>query len=156
MLVGGGPTTGRFGPYLNQLAGMMAFKIPGSNVHASTINSRIKLLKRMFHAIAEMLGPTCSGLGWNDEQKCIIAEKEVFDNWVKSHLAAKGLLNKLFPHYDELSYVFDKDRATGGRTESFADVGSNDPTGYEPFATDAAWDMDFQPMYSQGLNMLPD
>ncbi|KAL4011416.1 hypothetical protein IC575_028474 [Cucumis melo] len=110
----------------------------------------------MFHAIAEMCGPTCSRFGWNDEQKCIVAEKEVFDNWVKSHPAAKGLLNKSFPHYDELSYVFGKDRATGGQAESFADIGLNDPAGYEPFAVDAMPDTDFQPMYSQGLNMSPD
>ncbi|KAA0048374.1 retrotransposon protein [Cucumis melo var. makuwa] len=148
---------GTFQPgYLNQLARMMAFKIPCSNVHASTIDSRIKLLKRMFHAIGEMRGPTCSGFGWNDEQKCIVAEKEVFDDWVRSHPAAKGLLNKSFPHYDELSYVFSKDHATGGRAESFADVGSNDPTGYDAFAANAASDTDFQPMYSRGLNMSPD
>ncbi|KAA0052358.1 putative nuclease HARBI1 [Cucumis melo var. makuwa] len=135
--------------YLNQLARMMAFKILGSNVHASTIDSRIKLLKRMFHAIAEMRDPTCSGFRWNDEQKCIVAEKEVFDNWV-NHPAAKGLLNKSFPHYDELSYVFGKDRATGGRAESSADVRSNDPAGYEPFAADVAPNTDFQPMKRGG------
>ncbi|KAL4023283.1 hypothetical protein IC575_017035 [Cucumis melo] len=123
---------------LNQLARMMAFKIPGSNVHASMIESRIKLLKSMFHAITEMRGPTCSGFGWNDEQKYIVVEKEVFDDWVKSHPAAKGLLNKSFPHYDELSYTFGKDHATGGSVESFTDVGSNDPAGYEAFAADAA------------------
>ncbi|KAL0553490.1 hypothetical protein IC582_007385 [Cucumis melo] len=103
---------GTFRPgYLNQLASMMAFKIPSSNVHASMIDNRIKLLKRMFHAIPEMCSSTCSGFGWNDEQKCIVAEKEVFDDWVKSHSAAKGLLNKSFLHYDKLSYVFGKDRA---------------------------------------------
>ncbi|KAA0063768.1 retrotransposon protein [Cucumis melo var. makuwa] len=48
------------------------------------------------------------------------------------------------------------DRATGGRVETFTDVGSNDPTGYDAFATDAALDMDFRPMYSQRLNMSPD
>ncbi|KAL0549185.1 hypothetical protein IC582_013666 [Cucumis melo] len=110
----------------------------------------------MFHALAEMRGPTCSGFRWNDEQKCIIAEKEVFDDWVKSHPTAKGLLNKSFPHYDELSYVFDKDRATRGRAKTFTDVGSNDPIGYEALATDAALNIDFQPMYSQGFNMSPD
>ncbi|KAA0059814.1 retrotransposon protein [Cucumis melo var. makuwa] len=95
--------------YLNQLARMMAFKIP---------------------------------------------EKEVFENWVKSHPAAKRLLNKSFPHYNELSYVFGKDHATGGRTKSFADVRSNDSTRYEAFSADAVPDTDCQPMY-QGLNMWP-
>ncbi|KAL0553708.1 hypothetical protein IC582_007611 [Cucumis melo] len=128
--------------YLNQLARMMAFKIPGCNIHASTIDSRIKLMKRMFYALLEMCGLMC--------------KKEVFDNWVKSHPAAKGLLNKLFVHYDELSYVFGKDRSTGGRVESFADIGSNDPAGYDAFAADAAPDTDFPSMYSQGLNMSPD
>ncbi|KAL4018312.1 hypothetical protein IC575_021903 [Cucumis melo] len=147
---------GTFRPgYLNQLARMMAFKILGCNIHASTIDSRIKLMKRMFHALTEMRGPMCSGFGWNDEKKCIVAEKEVFDDWVKNHPVAKGLLNKSFVHYDELSYVFGKDRATGGRAESFADIGSNDPAGYDAFAADAAPDTDFPPMYSQGLNMLP-
>ncbi|TYK15304.1 retrotransposon protein [Cucumis melo var. makuwa] len=148
---------GTFCPeYLNQLARMMAFKIPGCNIHASTIDSRIKLMKRMFHALAEMRGPTCSGFGWNDEQKCIVTEKEVFDDWVKSHPVAKGLLNKSFPHYDERLYVFGKDRATGGRAKSFADVGSNNPVGYDAFVADATPDTDFPPMYSQGLNMSPD
>ncbi|KAL4014707.1 hypothetical protein IC575_026921 [Cucumis melo] len=125
---------GTFRPgYLNQLARMMAFKIPGSNIHASTIDSRIKLMKRMFHALAEMRGPN-----------------------VVSHPAAKGLLNKSFIHYDELSYVFGKDRATGGRAESFADIGSNDPPGYDAFAADAMPDTDFPPTYSPGLNMSPD
>ncbi|KAA0047697.1 retrotransposon protein [Cucumis melo var. makuwa] len=58
-----------------------------------------------------------------------IPEKEVFDDWVKSHPGAKGLLNKSFVHYDELLYVFGKDRATGGRAESFVNIGSNDPAG---------------------------
>ncbi|KAA0025430.1 retrotransposon protein [Cucumis melo var. makuwa] len=69
-------------------------------------------------AIAEMRGPACSGFGWNDEEKCIIAEKELF-----SHPAAKGLLNKPFPYYDELTYVFGHDRTTGRFAETFADVG---------------------------------
>ena len=60
---------GTFHPgYLNQLARMMAFKIPGCNIHASTIDSRIKLMKRMFYALLEMCGLMCSGFGWNDEK----------------------------------------------------------------------------------------
>ncbi|TYK05448.1 retrotransposon protein [Cucumis melo var. makuwa] len=76
-----------------------------------------------------------------------IPEKEVFHDWMKSHLLTKGLLNKSFPHYDELSYVFGKDHVTEGRTETFVDVGSTNPVGYETFTVDAAPDMDFQLMY---------
>ncbi|KAL4011834.1 hypothetical protein IC575_028897 [Cucumis melo] len=95
-------------------------------------------------------------LGGMMKKKCIVVEKELFDDWVKSHPMAKGLLNKSFVHYDELSYVFGKDRATGGRAESFTDIGSNDPAGYDAFAADAAPDTNFSPMYSSGLNMSPD
>ncbi|TYK18621.1 putative nuclease HARBI1 [Cucumis melo var. makuwa] len=42
------------------------------------------------------------------------------------------------------------------RSETFVDVRSNDPIGYKAFATDAAPDMDFQPIYSQGLNISPE
>ncbi|TYK04240.1 retrotransposon protein [Cucumis melo var. makuwa] len=42
---------------------------------------------------------------------------------------AKGLLNKPFSYYDELTYVFGRDRVMGQFAETFADVGSNEPGG---------------------------
>ncbi|KAL4010346.1 hypothetical protein IC575_030197 [Cucumis melo] len=118
---------GTFRPgYLAQLVRMMAEKLPGCRTSNNVIDCRIKTLKRTFQAIAEMRGPACSGFGWNDEEKCIVAEKELFDNWVRSHPAAKGLLNKPFPYYDELTYVFGRDRRPSV-IETFADVGSNEP-----------------------------
>ncbi|TYK19865.1 retrotransposon protein [Cucumis melo var. makuwa] len=114
---------------------MMAEKLPGCQVRATTvIDYRIKTLKQTFQAIAEIRGPACSGFGWNDEEKCITVEKGLFDNWVRSHPAAKGLLNKSFPYYDKLTYVFGRDRVTDRFAETFADVGFNEPGEYDGFA----------------------
>ncbi|KAL0551052.1 hypothetical protein IC582_010126 [Cucumis melo] len=149
---------GTFRPrYLAQLVRMMAEKLPGCQVRATTvIDCRIKTLKRTFQAIAEIRGPACSGFGWNDEEKCIVVEKELFDNWVRSHPAAKGLLNKLFPYYDELTYVFGRDRATGRFAETFANVGSNEPGGgYDRFDMGDG-NEDFPSVYSQGVDISQD
>ncbi|KAL0544289.1 hypothetical protein IC582_019402 [Cucumis melo] len=149
---------GTFRPgYLAQLVRMMAEKLLGCQVRATTvIDCRIKTLKQTFQAIAEMRDPACSGFGWNDEEKCIVAEKELFDNWVRSHPAAKGLLNKPFPYYDELTYVFGRDRATDRFAETFADVGSNEPGGgYDRFDMGDG-NEDFPPVYSQGVDISQD
>ncbi|KAL0551716.1 hypothetical protein IC582_010805 [Cucumis melo] len=134
----------------------MAEKLPGCQVHTTTIiDYRIKTLKQTFQAIAEMRELECSGFGWNDEQKCIIAKKELFDNWVRSHPAAKGFLNKPFPYYDELTYVFGRDRATGRFAETFADVGSNEPSEYDEFDMGDG-NEEFPPVYSQGIDLSQD
>ena len=44
---------------------------------------------------------------------------------------------------------------TGGRAETFTDVGSNDLVGYEAFVADSVSDIEFQPMYNRRLNMSP-
>ncbi|XP_031248884.1 uncharacterized protein LOC116106673 [Pistacia vera] len=63
-----------------------------------------------------------SGFGWNDEDKCIIASNDVFEEWVKSHPTTQGLRNKPFPHYDTLAIVFGRDRASGARAKNPADA----------------------------------
>ncbi|KAA0041229.1 glycine-rich cell wall structural protein 1-like [Cucumis melo var. makuwa] len=52
---------------------------------------------------------------------------------LQSHLVVKGLLNKLFPYYNELAYAFGHDRAMGRFVETFTNVGSIEPVGYEGF-----------------------
>ncbi|XP_020086564.1 uncharacterized protein LOC109708977 isoform X2 [Ananas comosus] len=89
------------------------------------IESRFKLWKRQYNAIFEMLGPSASGFGWSDKNKCVECDKNVYDNWVKSHPNAVGLRGKSFPYFEELSIVFGKDRATGIAAESPADAVAN-------------------------------
>ncbi|XVF44266.1 hypothetical protein PTKIN_Ptkin02bG0106700 [Pterospermum kingtungense] len=78
-------------------------------------------MKRQYHAICEMLS-NASGFGWNDEDKCVTASKDVFDEWIKSHPSAKGLRNKTFPHLDDFIIIFGEDRATEEGAESVADA----------------------------------
>ncbi|KAA0062235.1 retrotransposon protein [Cucumis melo var. makuwa] len=82
---------------------------------------RIKTLKWTFQAIIEMHRPSCSGFGWNDEAKCIIAEKNMFDNWVRDMVMDRG-------------------------AETIIDVGSNDPGGIKGFQTPDENDMEISTM----------
>ncbi|XP_061364898.1 uncharacterized protein LOC133308301 [Gastrolobium bilobum] len=49
-------------------------------------------------------------------------ERQIFDDWVKSHPNGKGLFNKPFPHYDQLGVVFGKDVASGQGAEGPTDT----------------------------------
>ncbi|TYK19767.1 retrotransposon protein [Cucumis melo var. makuwa] len=66
-------------------------------------------------------------LGYLAQVQRMMAEKLSGCNIQGSHPAAKGLLNKTFPYYDDMTYVFGKDRTMEGRSETFAGVGSNVP-----------------------------
>ncbi|KAK2646551.1 hypothetical protein Ddye_021746 [Dipteronia dyeriana] len=119
---------------------MMSDEIPGCGLREQPhIDSRIKLLKKQYHAISEMLGPSASGFGWNDDLKCVVVEKNMFDEWVKSHPTAKGLRNKYFLYYEELGIVFGKDRANGqgamGFSETVEEIGNEDDqhNDFDPF-----------------------
>ncbi|KAA0050379.1 retrotransposon protein [Cucumis melo var. makuwa] len=68
----------------------------------------------------------------------------------------KGLLNKLFPHYDALSYVFGKDRATGDRAETFEDIASNVPTDNDRVPAEDDMDTKFLAICSPRMNMSPE
>ncbi|KAL0545822.1 hypothetical protein IC582_015718 [Cucumis melo] len=70
-----------------------------------------------------------------------------------SHPAAKRLLNTPFPYYEELTYVFGRDRAIDRFAETFVDVGSNEPSGrYDRFDMGDG-NEEFPPMYSQGIDL---
>ena len=71
---------GTFKPgYTKQLERMNNEKLPSCGLKASPhIESRVKVLKKHYFAIVEMMGPAASGFGWNDKDKMIVVEKEIF------------------------------------------------------------------------------
>ncbi|KAF7812456.1 protein ANTAGONIST OF LIKE HETEROCHROMATIN PROTEIN 1-like [Senna tora] len=101
----------------NAISRRNGLKVPRAHPH---IDGRLRLLKKQHGAIAEMLA--ASGFGWNDKDKCVVVDKDVFDDWTKVHKNAIGLRNKEFPHFDDLTSIFGNDRATGVGAEPPADA----------------------------------
>lgn len=101
-----------------------------------------------------MLGPSCSGFGWNDNLKCIGVEQHIFDEWVKVKyyiwltylffslfidffvcvdndmnfnlfsliLVQKDWETSHFSYYDDLAFIFPKDRVNGANIEGPMDM----------------------------------
>ncbi|RYR50543.1 hypothetical protein Ahy_A07g037169 [Arachis hypogaea] len=60
------------------------------------IKSRMKLLKRQYFAVVEIVDTARSGFSWNDKDKMY-------------HPNANGLYNKLFSHFEELGIAFGRE-----------------------------------------------
>ncbi|KAL3524634.1 hypothetical protein ACH5RR_013006 [Cinchona calisaya] len=83
----------------------------------------MKTLKKHFNIVHDMLcGPNSSGFRYDDNNKCVNAEKPVWDDYLKSHKDAQKIKGKWFPYYRELYIVFGTDRATGKDDETPIDV----------------------------------
>nr|POF25351.1 uncharacterized protein CFP56_32593 [Quercus suber] len=110
--------------YLKILEGKISTKLPNAGLRAKPhIESRLRILKREFQVIHEMLiGPNTSGFGWDTVRKCVTAKNDVWDAYVQSHKGATACRNKSFPHYEDLCIVYAKDHATGKDSQALADV----------------------------------
>ncbi|KAA0034922.1 retrotransposon protein [Cucumis melo var. makuwa] len=82
-----------------------------------------------------------------------ILEDEDKGDLTYANTDAKGFLNKPFPHYDELSYVFEKDRAIRARAEMFSDIGSNVPGPSDGVQAKNILDMEFLATCRPRMNM---
>ncbi|KAK2975419.1 hypothetical protein RJ640_014000, partial [Escallonia rubra] len=98
-----------FGPPLKNKLFWISWKT-GCNLLATPhIESKYKGLKIMHYVVTDMLGS--SGFGWNETLHS-----------VESHPEANGLLNKPLFKYDQLGFIFGKDRATGKAAEAPGDA----------------------------------
>ncbi|KAM5548341.1 hypothetical protein ABKV19_002341 [Rosa sericea] len=115
--------------YLGQLEKIIEQKLPNCGLKANPhIESRVKTLKKQTLAISDMIANS-SGFSWDHENKMVVCEKQVYDDWVKVHKEAKGLRLKPFIHYDSLVEAFGRDRANGlgaeGPAEANEDVNND-------------------------------
>ncbi|KAA0037842.1 retrotransposon protein [Cucumis melo var. makuwa] len=106
---------------------MLGKRMTDCSLMTTVIESRIKLLKKTFLAIVELRGPTDSDFSWNDDVKCIIAKRDVFNHWVR-----------------------------GARAETFADISLNVPTDNDSIPAEDGMGTEFPTMCSPRMNMLPE
>ncbi|KAI9084620.1 hypothetical protein K1719_033402 [Acacia pycnantha] len=71
--------------FANALQSMMEEKLPGCGIKACPhITSKIKTLKKLWQTAYNMVyGTNTSGFGWDPDTKCVTADKEVWDEYIK-------------------------------------------------------------------------
>ncbi|CAL1408225.1 unnamed protein product [Linum trigynum] len=102
-----------------KLEAMMMKRIPGFNLN---VKSRHRWFKNKYNAIYDVQNGSCSGFGWDESKKMIVADDDVFKEWVKVLAGFFYLLVKSFVYFDQLGRIFGKDRAVGGQAGSAADM----------------------------------
>ncbi|KAI9111764.1 hypothetical protein K1719_017454 [Acacia pycnantha] len=106
--------------YANRLEAMMLEREPGSEIKGNPhILSRIKTMKVAWQAVYDMVyGANTSGFGWDADRQCVVADKEVWDEYIKVHKRAGTYRNKCLPHFQDMCFIWSKDRAVGDYCKS--------------------------------------
>ncbi|KAI9076335.1 hypothetical protein K1719_041698 [Acacia pycnantha] len=99
--------------YANQLEAMMLERQPDSEIKGNPhILSCIKTMKVAWQVVYDMVyGTNTSGFGWDPNRQCVVADKEVWDEYIKVHKKARTYKNKCLPHFQDMCFVWSKDRA---------------------------------------------
>ncbi|CAL1353621.1 unnamed protein product [Linum trigynum] len=104
-----------------KLEALMVKKIPG---FSKNVGSRHRWFKNKHAAICEIKNGGCSGFGWDENKKTVVADDDVYSAWIKANSSFSGL-KKPFLYFDQLSMIFGKDRAMGGEA---TDINMESPT----------------------------
>ncbi|KAI8530727.1 hypothetical protein RHMOL_Rhmol11G0082100 [Rhododendron molle] len=96
--------------------------LPGCTLKANPhIDSKVRYWKSCWARIVDITN--LSGFGWDNVNKRIDVEQEVWDAYEKAHSQkAKGLYGKSFPYFDDWCVIFGKDRATGAAAEDYDEM----------------------------------
>ncbi|KAL8492225.1 hypothetical protein ACS0TY_023748 [Phlomoides rotata] len=87
--------------------------LPGTDIVANPhINSKLHVWKKNYGAISDLLSK--SGIGWNSTTSTLdIIDEDVWDAQKRVDPHVKTMRHKSWPYYENWSYIFGKDRATG-------------------------------------------
>ncbi|KAI8555559.1 hypothetical protein RHMOL_Rhmol05G0181300 [Rhododendron molle] len=111
------------GGFFNHVEKELGKFLPGTTLKANPhIDSKVKYWKVTWAKIVDITG--LSGFGWDDVNKRIVVEKDVWENYEKAHpKKAKNMYGKTFPYFDDWQFMFGKDRATGAGVETPTSMG---------------------------------
>ncbi|KAI8560099.1 hypothetical protein RHMOL_Rhmol04G0229100 [Rhododendron molle] len=111
------------GGFFNHVEKELEKFLPGTTLKANPhIDSKVKYWKVTWAKIVDIIA--LSGFGWDDVNKRIVVEKDVWENYEKAYpKKAKNMYGKTFPYFDDWQFMFGKDRATGAGVETPATMG---------------------------------
>ncbi|MBA0637815.1 hypothetical protein Godav_024705 [Gossypium davidsonii] len=97
--------------YLNELERMLEKVLPHAILKAKpNLNSRIRTLKRDWAIVYDILsGKDNSDFGSDEHRQFVVVKDAVWNSYIK----ANQFRHHRFPYYDQLTIIYDKDRATG-------------------------------------------
>ncbi|KAI4357267.1 hypothetical protein L6164_001228 [Bauhinia variegata] len=110
--------------FLQYLEMMIIEKLPGCGIKGNPhIQSRLKTLKISWQAVYDMVqGSNRSGFGWDSDKNMVIADKAVWDEYLKVYKKAAPFRYRPFPHFNALCTVWAKDKATGKYAQDANDI----------------------------------
>ncbi|KAK9116240.1 hypothetical protein Sjap_015187 [Stephania japonica] len=103
--------------YLTHLEEALKTSCLASKIKARPhIKSCIKTLKRDWFIVNDMIhgvNHSSSGFGFNSTSNMVVAEDDVWDDYLAKYQDAKQWHSKSFIHYEKCCIIFGNDRATG-------------------------------------------
>ncbi|XP_026452015.1 L10-interacting MYB domain-containing protein-like [Papaver somniferum] len=83
----------------------------GSSFTKDVLKNRMKTLKKNYVAVSTLRGQ--SGFGWDQSREVVVADDDVWDEYIKKHPDVKCWRTKSLPHFDDLADIFGDNRANG-------------------------------------------
>ncbi|XP_058081307.1 uncharacterized protein LOC131229382 [Magnolia sinica] len=88
----------------------------GISLQEKHVGNHLRTLKRLHFEGRKAL--SASGFGWDDDLKIVTAPDDVWEDYIRSHPYAQHLRDKAVRRYDELTFLFGNDRASGRRSST--------------------------------------